>query len=306
MDSAGDPVTDARVVGVCQGGLCNPFAGPDAITDAKGEFRLPPNPTNAVPRGAAARIRIRLGDGSEHEASLILGPDGTVTVKLPILGAKGPQVQGPAEVAPGELAGVVVDRAGKPLEGVEVDAWTWYPGNETKTDARGSFRIRGLDKDRKVEVIFRKPGYSPQLFLTQPTGKTGWVVVLGNKTYFEGRVTDPQGNPVKDALIRANNGPKQADGVMITEIWTEAKTDAEGRYRMYAQDDVYDIQVRVPRVGVARLAGTPLGADEAKHLDIPLGAGGPSAPGGRRRDGSAGGRRSPLALAASGHRGDVG
>ena len=57
---------------------------------------------------------------------------------------------------------------------------------------------------------------------------------------------------------------------MITEIWTEARTDAEGRYRMYAQDDVYDIQVRVPGVGVARLAGTPLSADEAKRLDIPL------------------------------------
>jgi len=41
-----------------------------------------------------------------------------------------------------------------------------------------------------------------QLFLTQPTGKAGWVVVSGNKTYFEGKVTDPQGKPVKDALIR--------------------------------------------------------------------------------------------------------
>ena len=42
---------------------------------------------------------------------------------------------------------------------------------------------------------------------------------------------------------------------MITEIWTEATTDDDGRYRMYAQADVYDIQVRVPGVGVARLPG---------------------------------------------------
>ena len=57
---------------------------------------------------------------------------------------------------------------------------------------------------------------------------------------------------------------------MITEIWTEATTDDDGRYRMYAQADVYDIQVRVPGVGVARLPDTSLGADEAKRLDIRL------------------------------------
>src|SRR4029077_17090356 len=84
------------------------------------------------------------------------------------------------------------------------------------------------------------------------------------------RVTGPDGKPVAGALLRANNGPKRADGVMITEIWTEAKTGDDGRYRMYAQADVYDIQVRVPSVGVARLADTSLGADEAKRLDIVL------------------------------------
>ena len=119
-------------------------------------------------------------------------------------------------------------------------------------------------------MLVRKPGYTPQLFLMQPTGEPGWVIVLGNKTYFEGRVTDPDGKPVAGARIRANNGPKRADGVMISEIWTEATTDEDGRYRMYAQADVYDIQVRVPGVGVARLPGTSLGADEAKRLDIDL------------------------------------
>ena len=57
---------------------------------------------------------------------------------------------------------------------------------------------------------------------------------------------------------------------MITEIWTETRSDAEGRYRMYAQADVYDIQVRVPDVGVARLKDTAPGSDEAKRLDISL------------------------------------
>ncbi|MGC8642315.1 MAG: carboxypeptidase regulatory-like domain-containing protein [Isosphaeraceae bacterium] len=270
LDKAGAPVARAKIVGICQGAFCMPLGGPDTFTDAKGEFQLPPNPNDVVPVGSTARLRILLADGSEHEAAVIPGPGGMVTIKLPILGAKGPHVDGPADVRPDELAGVVVDPSGKPIEGVEVDAWTWYAGNETKTDARGFFRLNKLDRDRKVEVWFRKPGYTPQLFLTQPTGKPGWVVVLGNKTFFEGTVTDPAGKPVKNALIRANNGPKQADRTIITEIWTEATTDAAGRYRMYAQEDVYDIQVRVPDVGVARLPQTAIGPDETRHLDIPL------------------------------------
>ena len=69
--------------------------------------------------------------------------------------------------------------------------------------------------------------------------------MLDNKTYFEGRVTGRDGKPVAGALIRANQGPKRSEGTMITEIWTETHSDAEGHYRLLAQADIYDIQVRV-------------------------------------------------------------
>lgn len=270
LDAAGSPVEGAKVVGVCEGNRCIPFQGSETVTDARGAFRLPDGWNNTIPAGQVARLQIALRDGVQHELAAAPAPDGSVTLKLPAVVAAPAGVEGPREVAPDELAGVVVDSQGRPIEGVEVDAWTWYPGHETRTDHEGKFRIGKLDKGRKVEVIVRKPGYTPQLFPTQPAGVAGWVVVLGEKTYFEGKVTGPDGAPVGGALIRANNGPKQADGVMISEIWTEAKTDGEGRYRMYAQADVYDIQVRVPGVGVARLPGTVLDADEAKPLDIRL------------------------------------
>ena len=45
VDSANRPVAKARVLGVRQGGMRKPFAGPDVVTDAAGEFRLPTNPT---------------------------------------------------------------------------------------------------------------------------------------------------------------------------------------------------------------------------------------------------------------------
>jgi protocatechuate 3,4-dioxygenase beta subunit len=270
VDAVGSPTIGATVVGTCEGNTCQPFPGHERVTDARGEFKLPEGGYNTVAKGKPARLLIRLQDGIEQIAATLPSDDGLVTVKLAVQTGKPAGVEGPKDVGPDELAGVVVDAEGKPIEGVAVDAWTWYPGNETRTNSRGEFRLKKLDKVRKVEVVFHKPGYSPQLFVTQPTGTQGWVVVLGNKTYFEGTVTSPEGKPVAGALIRANQGPKTADGVVITEIWTEAKTDPEGRYRMYAQADVYDIQVRVPSVGVARLKDTTLGSDEAKQLDISL------------------------------------
>src|SRR4051812_14272727 len=93
-----------------------------------------------------------------------------IVVASPGMDDPPPKVEGPGKVAPDELAGVVVDAKGKPIEGAEVDVWSWYPGNESKTDARGMFRIRGLDKSRKVEVVVSKEGYAPRLFMQQPVG----------------------------------------------------------------------------------------------------------------------------------------
>ena len=269
VDAAGRPVTGATVVGLCEGGRCRPFEGTEALTDARGAFRLPRGLNNVVAIGKPATLLIRLRGGAEHEASAVPDSGGAVVVKLPVGGEALKGVEGPRDVAPDELAGVVVDADGRPIEGAEVDVWTWYPGNEAKTDSKGFFRIK-VEKEDKVEVVICKEGYAPHLSLKQPAGKPGWVVVLGDKTYFEGWVKDPDGKPAAGVRLRANRGPKAMEGGRIQEIWTEATTGDDGRYRMYAQADVYDIQVRAPGVGVARLAGTSLEADEAKRLDVAL------------------------------------
>ena len=169
-----------------------PFAGPDTITDAKGEFRLPPAPTTRFPSAQAARLQIRLARWIGARGRRPAGPrwnhDGQAADP-----AQSAQVRGPQRRPPGRAGRCRRRPGGKPIEGVEVDAWTWYPGNETKTDASGFFRMGKLDKDRKVEVQFRKPGYTPQLFLTQPTGRRGWVVVLGEQ----------------DLLRRQGHGPRR-------------------------------------------------------------------------------------------------
>ena len=54
------------------------------------------------------------------------------------------------------------------------------------------------------------------------------------------------------------------------EVWTEATTGDDGRYRLYTQADVYDIQVRVPGVGVSRLRDTYWGSTRLNRLTSAL------------------------------------
>ncbi|WP_337176928.1 carboxypeptidase regulatory-like domain-containing protein [Paludisphaera sp.] len=263
-------------------------------TDADGRyrFRLPAGETYfyifSLPEGDARGAErghrtVTIPDGvARFEVPPLLAPAGPprepAAVKRSTVGRAvdepdapaPPDVKGPADVAPDELAGVVVDEAGNPIAGAEVDAWTWYKGNETTTDARGFFRLGGLGEGRKIQVRISKEGRTPSLSLQQPTGQPGWVVVLTDKTYFEGRVTAPDGKPVAGALVRANCGPKQGEGVRITEIWSEARSDADGRYRLHTQPDVYDLQVREPGVGVFRRLNVVLPSGHAQALDLPL------------------------------------
>lgn len=173
-------------------------------------------------------------------------------------------------IADDELAGQVVDEAGQPLAGATVDAWTWYPGNETTTDDKGHFRLTGLDRREPVEIEFTKAGYCPRLFLAQSTGVSNWQIKLNSRTFFEGRVTDPEGKPVAGARLRASRGPFRNPHVAIDEVWSEASTDAEGKYRIYLEPDTYDVQMRVPGVGLARHEGTVLRDGDHKQLDIQL------------------------------------
>ena len=83
-DAAGGPVAGATVIGVCENGRCIPFGGADRVTDSQGTFQLPPNPRKIVPIGQAARLRIRLRDGSELEVTAVPTDDGSLTVKLPV------------------------------------------------------------------------------------------------------------------------------------------------------------------------------------------------------------------------------
>jgi protocatechuate 3,4-dioxygenase beta subunit len=111
------------------------------------------------------------------------------------------------------------------------------------------------------------------LIVAQRAGLSDVVVVLTNKTYFYGQVKDSSGNPVSGAKVRGDQGQKRNNGGGIPWIWTETTSDAQGHYRLYVQPDTYDIQVRVPNLGVARPGKIQITDGQTKHLDLTLAAG---------------------------------
>lgn len=176
-------------------------------------------------------------------------------------------------IASNELAGTVVDEEGNPLAGVSVDVWSWYPGNETTTDAEGRFRLSFAQRDRldqKVEVCFRKAGYSPYYNAQQELGKKDFKVVLNKQTFIEGIVRDAAGKPAANVEIRGEHGPHQADGVMIGFVVESTKTDADGRYRLHVHPDSYRILARSDDGQVARVDNLRVASNEAKELNIDL------------------------------------
>jgi beta-lactamase regulating signal transducer with metallopeptidase domain/protocatechuate 3,4-dioxygenase beta subunit len=269
VDARGRPVAGVEIIGLCRAGTCIRVGGEKVTTDAKGRFRIERGPEGAFPLSEATALQVELPGGKVFEVHTIAA-EGEVEVRLPTL-ADG-DGKGPEDVKPDELAGVVVDEKGQPLEGVHVHVWDWVdrPENQTRTGKDGVFRIKDCGRDQKVQVRFRKPGYSPVMFVQQPTGEKGLVVAMDSKTYFEGVVRGPDGKPSANALIRADQGPKQGDGVLITTVWTETKTDATGKYRLYVEPDGYAFQVKAPGVGVARLPKQPIAHGQAKPFDIRL------------------------------------
>jgi protocatechuate 3,4-dioxygenase beta subunit len=177
------------------------------------------------------------------------------------------------DVPAGEIAGVVTNADGQPIEGALVDAWTWYPGNETRTDKSGHFHLKKLDVDRMIELRISKEGYCPWYEPQQPTGVGDLRVALGSKTYFEGTVYSRDGKPVPNALVRADCGPKLADRRLhILNVWTETRSDDAGHYKLLVAPDSYLINTRLADVGVAYFR-TAIEGDQAIAQDIHLEAG---------------------------------
>lgn len=179
-----------------------------------------------------------------------------------------PAVDG--KLAADEVAGRVVDGTGQPLEGVLVDLWTWYPGNEMTTGADGKFRMKSKQPREKAQMRFSKEEFSPYYIENVPQGGDPLTIMLDNKTYLEGTVRGPNGEVAKRATIRADHPALNEYGQETGVVPTTTTTDEQGRYRLLLHPQTYELQVVVPGVGATRLPGVVVSSGEGKSLDIQL------------------------------------
>jgi beta-lactamase regulating signal transducer with metallopeptidase domain/protocatechuate 3,4-dioxygenase beta subunit len=169
-----------------------------------------------------------------------------------------------------ELSGRVVDLDGEPVAGVKVDAWTGFPGNETTTDADGTFKLTGFKVGDTPDIYFSKVGYTPNYFAST-SNAPDWTIQLGNKTYLEGTVTSPDGKPVADALVLAKfNRTGDGGSFVMYAITTETRTDQEGRFCVHLKPDRYDVQVYAKGVGAGRQSNVIVAKDTAASCNIQL------------------------------------
>ena len=185
-------------------------------------------------------------------------PPKTVEGVRPARGAEAPRVE--VALEPGRiLTGRVVDADRQPVAGADV--WLRLVGAEAvpfsgfllaagpsddgvTTDDEGRFRIGGLPDDGGPKavhavVLARAPGVGEGLLAWTPDLRDP-VVVLRPRASLQGRVLDPEGAPVADALVRARLEAREGWGDW-DDSW-ETRTDAEGSFRF---DDLPPEPLRV-------------------------------------------------------------
>ena len=162
----------------------------------------------------------------------------------------------------------MVDPQGQPIAGVLADVTARIPGNQVLTDEAGQFRVKGL-RPGPTQIRLSKDGWEPRQFYNHPTGQAGWVVVLDQRTAFEGRVLAPDGSPVPRATVEADTGSSIIEGYERSSR-TVVRSGPDGRYRLLVEPGMYELRVRVPGVGALRLGQQEIAANETKALDLPL------------------------------------
>lgn len=180
-----------------------------------------------------------------------------------------------------DLHGLVLDPRDRPVAGASVIVWR-REGHEYELLDR-SFRQRRevartqTDRDGRFRVRL-SPG-TPHLVSVSATGHpTTWrsdcyagqrlVVRLQAAAAIEGRVTDKNGAPVAEVVLR---GSRRGIGIEGPGVVFEGSTDADGHYRLTGlEPGPVSLEIDPPRHSSPRDVELDLVAGETTHHDVVL------------------------------------
>lgn len=160
------------------------------------------------------------------------------------------------EAAPGAIAGIVRDEAGRPIAGARVSIETLAA--QTHTDSTGRFVLAGLPV-RNVTVVFRHLGYRPAVAtLEVPTGQTlnlGISLVPLAEELTAVVVRAAILNQVAGMVISETNAPIAGVTVDILGLNRKISTNDEGRFLLTdLAPGSYIMQFRAPGYRVSQYA----------------------------------------------------
>jgi hypothetical protein len=195
------------------------------------------------------------------------------------------------------LSGKVTDSHGKPLEnatvmiyhaGVKKGYSTFCPscyvdcGKRAVTDRSGGFTIANLDPDLWFELLVIRDGYTATFVnKVDPSQGPAATAVLATRTAVDdpdrivrGRVVDPQGHPVRAAVVMPE-GVNTSQGSMygtIEGLEPIAVTNAQGEFELAHSQKATGMVLEVEARGMAaKLAAGATGA-ERKTITVSDGA----------------------------------
>lgn len=156
---------------------------------------------------------------------------------------------GPQDVAKDELAGRVIDPAGKPVSGAVVSFPMNLPNRPDRIPAvvtgdDGVFRFPGFGSQHFLYMQIEKEGFARRWLVDLPAGK-GLGVHLDNTTAIEGTVTGPDGKLVPGATITVVTAKKTLRRFMgmIGDLQFSVQTDTQGRFRALVEPGKYELRV---------------------------------------------------------------
>jgi hypothetical protein len=132
----------------------------------------------------------------------------------------------------GEIAGRVIDEAGRAVPGAWVHVWLGNSGDNIRgsiSDAQGRFSITGMPR-REHRILVRKPGfYSPSHLIAEPLG--GQELVLTRLQDLSGQVIDAAtGLPIAEALVHVLHGGEGGSCFWENGYADAMRTDGRGRF----------------------------------------------------------------------------
>lgn len=167
------------------------------------------------------------------------------------------------------ISGRVVDSAGAPVAGASVKALAYrsaarafldrakgveaFAAGETKTDARGAFRLPAAGSGKEVSLLLTARGL-PSVEIGGPFDQGGsdedLEVSMPEGQKISGRVTDEQGGPVADARVRAQAALEFPEDSTAFE---ETRTGRDGSFSLPSAPKG-DVTLRVFAAGFVPLA----------------------------------------------------